>query len=148
MTHSFPTRRSSGLAPTGAVAGEIEGSVVVVFALVADGEDGDGAVVVDFEQCDVSGLAEADQQFAEQWCAGVGLAAAPGGVFEQGDGVRNGGEGALCRGEVGRIPVEREVVQPLDIGLRFFREADMEAHLRRLRSSRWPRACRTSCAGT
>src|SRR3546814_1391575 len=77
MTHSFPTRRSSGLAPTGAGAWEIEGSVVVVFALVADGEDGDGAVVVDFEQCDVSGLAEADQQFAEQWCAGVGLAAAP-----------------------------------------------------------------------
>src|SRR3546814_8344439 len=108
-----------------------------MLALVGDGGDGEGAVVVDCEQWGVSGLGEADQQFAEQWCAGVGLAAAPGGVFEQGDGVRNGGEGALCRGEVGRIPVEREVVQPLDIGLRFFREADMKAHLRRLRSSRW-----------
>ncbi len=39
---------------------------IIVFALVADGKNGDGLAVLDFEKPYIAGVAEGDQQFAEE----------------------------------------------------------------------------------
>lgn len=55
-------------------------SVVVVFALVANGEDGDGAFVFDFEQDHITGPAEWDDPFAQERVGVIRLGAGKGHV--------------------------------------------------------------------
>lgn len=51
---------------------------IIVFTLEADGKNGGGVAVLDFEKRDIAGVAEGDQQFAEEWVLGSGFPAAEG----------------------------------------------------------------------
>jgi hypothetical protein len=48
-------------------------SVAVVFALMAQGEDGDGGAIGDLEQDNVAGPAEGNDQFAQKGIASSAL---------------------------------------------------------------------------
>jgi len=48
---------------------------IIVFAHVAQGKNGDGLAVPDFEKCCIAGVAEGDQQFAEERRLGSGFPA-------------------------------------------------------------------------
>jgi hypothetical protein len=56
---------------------------VVVFALVAYCKDGYSRRILDLEQHDVSGTAERDDEFAQEWGVSRGLPAGEGKFFEQ-----------------------------------------------------------------
>ena len=60
-------------------------SVVIVFALVADGEDGDGFVVFDFEQGHITCGADWDQHFTQEGVVGDGFAAAESEFMQRGN---------------------------------------------------------------
>ena len=76
--------------------GEQASLQVIVFALVADGKNGDGVAVLDLEKRYITRVAEGDQQFAEEWRMGSGFPAAEGELPKECHASFNGFERILC----------------------------------------------------
>ena len=107
--------------------------VVVVLELVPNGEHVDFRRILDFEQRNVAGPPERDDELSQERtlaCPATGEGRGPQGR----DAGAQRRQRSLSKTEVAAVarkrPLEHEVEQPLEIGLSVPREPDAEGHLR------------------
>jgi hypothetical protein len=104
-------------------------SVVVIFALVANGENGDEVTALDLEQSDVARCTERNDELTQEWIVSADrFAVTEGGALEARDGVSYGFQGPFGQLPVRRVTVEDEPVKSDEIVFGLAREADAKSH--------------------
>lgn len=99
-------------------------SLVILLALVPDGEDVDRASRLDFEQRYVSRGAKRNDELSEEWIVGERLAARERRVAQELHCPFDCLQSAFCRGHV---LIEQEVIEPQQIVFGLRRKANLEA---------------------
>src|SRR5712692_6408996 len=102
-------------------------SVVVALALVAYAKDGDGVPPTDLEQDDIAGAAEGNDQFTKEWAMPPvsGLSTGERKLLQHDHCLFDCIERLASRGEV---PLQQEVVEPIEVLLGLRGEPNAIAH--------------------
>jgi hypothetical protein len=99
--------------------------LIVFFALMPNGKDSYCLVIFDLEQGDIAGVAEGDEQFAQEWISALNTPAGKRGFLEKREAMGQGSQRSFgCL----NVLLEQEMIKALDIDLGFDRETNTKTH--------------------